>query len=1550
MAWHNAAKLNVRLEYPGRWGISNPVQGSIAPGTIDIRKGYEFSFEFFPEQDFSLVSVRAYKTSTLNALGDWRNIETAVGLLNSQAAINGRLDGIPALNPMVERISPLETPPSGGRFTFKINTEDDVTFVPVCEPRPRILRSNPPLISSLSPFPYNQKVSLVFNMPIDPATLQDNIRVEATLRSNSQPAGKEGNITEFFNISYLENDFIVELTAKNDQITLESLKMLSINIIIGPDIKNLAGNTMAGTQVVSYMTNASEAQIVYEANNITATRGLKTGETYTYPEAKFGDSNTQWNNPLIDRRFNDTDRNRARINFTVNNPLEITELPNRFTIVEHVISNLAGFPFTHSVTPKTYELSQTPGDDKAIQETDYSYTLDYELRSTHSGIINLIVLPWYESSVSADTIIAQDPSVASISGRFVTVVMDKTPPGIWHTDLNAVITGGYLSSGVYTFSENAEMTITLNGLGSLSDNYGSGGISYTNAWNRPWTMDEHEYLRWRVLVYIGNPEDEVLRHDSVWMSMSENSYTKNVNNTGMNLSDDANARYTVTVQFIDRMGNTSDITQEAALRRTIRRTTDVAPVPVTGLSAACTETGENRLTQITVKWTLPDGMDRAELSITGFEPIEKPRPLVQETLLPVPGNIPQEHTFTVPATIISGVRDGQPVSNIIRYDINVVGYNAAGSASAEELTIWNIPGMDITQTNTVHISTAAELQAINDNGLGSANANRNYILVNDIEITGEWTPIGTNTDSTTFQGKFYGNGHSVTINTFTTTNRENLGLFNRVNNTLIRELTVVYDTRIPINENTERFGGITATASGTTIILNTIVSGNISSGEISSTRIDKSIGGIVGLLSFTSAIYNCLSALDMDITNTGNIFFGGCVGNTSTGGSVGANNHPTHTGLEGITVRANLVLHQRAGAINAGGVVGRARAVVENKSLEYSGSLTAIKTETGSSIIGGIVGDSQGLSSTDRIVYSNLRVSGLITIPSSYTSDSVIRLGGLFGLCRQTIIDDGIVTADLRCDKAGTGDLYFGGLLGEADQFSEVRNCRYEKGYINSEGIGDVYIGGGFGNVLNNSLIINCSSNASFINVLRSNSTILVGGLIGGLTSANIDRCFALTEIKAEGNAVLRAGGLIGSWATNINNNITYTVSECFATGNISTFNNSTNSMIVGGLVGYIARTGGNGGLSIYNSYSTGNIYIDRRGGSGGTYAGGSIGYVDVSTQIFNIRNNFATGNVNAKSASTSDLFVGGLVGRINVSSGTSSTLQNNAALGSSVTAMGSSASAARTGRIFGASNINNNFNYARDDMRIEISNDYDNFSFPFWDGISTPAPTTYYRYPAAIGLSTQHGENISVSNFRNQSFWQNGLYHLNGNITFFDEEGDSITSAVVNTPISVRYSGTENVILQWYRNGSIILGATGALYKPLTAGSYTVTASNNNYSTLTSAAFTVINDKDDPVLAGNLSISPRINFIGAVLTAAYSGPESVTYQWYRDGNLISGATSSAYTTAAAGRYTVTASFPDYPSISSESVTITGRGLGFNLSYWSFNFIGRDGHPRLRWE
>jgi hypothetical protein len=83
-----------------------------------------------------------------------------------------------------------------------------------------------------------------------------------------------------------------------------------------------------------------------------------------------------------------------------------------------------------------------------------------------------------------------------------------------------------------------------------------------------------------------------------------------------------------------------------------------------------------------------------------------------------------------------------------------------------------------------------------------------------------------------------------------------------------------------------------------------------------------------------------------------------------------------------------------------------------------------------------------------------------------------------------------------------------------------------------------------------------------------------------------------------------------------------------------------------------------------------------------------------------------------------------------------------------------------------------------------------------------------------------------------------------------------------------------------------------------------------------------------DSDLSGTISISPDSGVqTGTELTATYSGSETVSYQWKKDGGNV-GVDAATYTPAAAGSYTVTVSAEGYNSKTSAAVTVTAPGDG----------------------
>jgi hypothetical protein len=115
--------------------------------------------------------------------------------------------------------------------------------------------------------------------------------------------------------------------------------------------------------------------------------------------------------------------------------------------------------------------------------------------------------------------------------------------------------------------------------------------------------------------------------------------------------------------------------------------------------------------------------------------------------------------------------------------------------------------------------------------------------------------------------------------------------------------------------------------------------------------------------------------------------------------------------------------------------------------------------------------------------------------------------------------------------------------------------------------------------------------------------------------------------------------------------------------------------------------------------------------------------------------------------------------------------------------------------------------------------------------------------------------------------------------------------------------TGTAPLSYQWFRNGAAIAGATSSSYTTAATVSgdsgalFTVTITNTAGS-VTSATATLTVNTAPTILAQPVSqavTSPQT----ATFSVAASGSGTLTYQWYKNGSLISGATSSSYTTPA---------------------------------------------------
>lgn len=149
---------------------------------------------------------------------------------------------------------------------------------------------------------------------------------------------------------------------------------------------------------------------------------------------------------------------------------------------------------------------------------------------------------------------------------------------------------------------------------------------------------------------------------------------------------------------------------------------------------------------------------------------------------------------------------------------------------------------------------------------------------------------------------------------------------------------------------------------------------------------------------------------------------------------------------------------------------------------------------------------------------------------------------------------------------------------------------------------------------------------------------------------------------------------------------------------------------------------------------------------------------------------------------------------------------------------------------------------------------------------------------------------------------------------------------------VSVVASGTAPLTYQWYKDTAPLTGATSSTYSVGAAsagdaGNYYVVVTNALGSATSATVAVTVSSASLPVFTTH----PATQTVNAgetlTLTAATSGAPTPTYQWFKGGVPISGATSSTYTVTAAaagdaGSYTVVATNTQ-GSVTSNAAVIT---------------------------
>ncbi|HJQ32413.1 MAG TPA: immunoglobulin domain-containing protein [Pyrinomonadaceae bacterium] len=125
--------------------------------------------------------------------------------------------------------------------------------------------------------------------------------------------------------------------------------------------------------------------------------------------------------------------------------------------------------------------------------------------------------------------------------------------------------------------------------------------------------------------------------------------------------------------------------------------------------------------------------------------------------------------------------------------------------------------------------------------------------------------------------------------------------------------------------------------------------------------------------------------------------------------------------------------------------------------------------------------------------------------------------------------------------------------------------------------------------------------------------------------------------------------------------------------------------------------------------------------------------------------------------------------------------------------------------------------------------------------------------------------------------------------------------SAGANVSFSVAADGTAPLSYQWQKNGAAISGATSSTLnlsnvQGTDSGSYRVVVSNAAGSaTSTTAVLNVLTGPVAPAITSQPASQTVVTGGSALFNVIATGTAPLSYQWYKDGSLISGATSSSF-------------------------------------------------------
>ena len=200
-----------------------------------------------------------------------------------------------------------------------------------------------------------------------------------------------------------------------------------------------------------------------------------------------------------------------------------------------------------------------------------------------------------------------------------------------------------------------------------------------------------------------------------------------------------------------------------------------------------------------------------------------------------------------------------------------------------------------------------------------------------------------------------------------------------------------------------------------------------------------------------------------------------------------------------------------------------------------------------------------------------------------------------------------------------------------------------------------------------------------------------------------------------------------------------------------------------------------------------------------------------------------------------------------------------------------------------------------------------------------SPTVTTTYTLTVSngAGSTTTAAVTLTVIPANNQTTTTTTTVPTGTTTTVPSGNNVAITGQPANaTPLlgsshtfSVTATGNGALSYQWYLNDGAITGAQSATYVATDEGNYKVVVTNSYNGTTASVTSTIASLTIRTAVITAQPVDTYItNGLSKFLNVGITIPGNITatYQWYRDGAAISGATTQSYSASVAGSYTFT--------------------------------------------